>query len=159
MSSLLKVHCQGRIQHVGTILRVNLHTIFAIERKFLGLTKKVLMLAIQLKLVTKIELQVWDYIIDDESDLHYYECVPFSLFLEPIAPCLRKNPHHVTITYDTYFQPPEEEEKSGYLSGFTSAIITTLIPTQILSHRLHLPQPLQSLMTWRYVRIGSKSWE
>ena len=69
------------------------------------------MLALQLKLFTKIELQVWDYIIDDESDLHYYECVPFSLFLEHIAPCLRKNPHHVTITYDMYFQPSDEEEK------------------------------------------------
>ena len=68
MSTLLRA-CQGRVQRVGTILRVNLHTIFATtERHFLGRAKKVLMLALQLKLVTKIELQVWDYISD--TDFH-----------------------------------------------------------------------------------------
>ena len=75
MTNLLKAHRQGRIQHVGTILRINLHTLFTTDTHFLGLVKKVIMLAMQLKMVTKIELQVWEYSSGD--NYHFYQCVPF----------------------------------------------------------------------------------
>ena len=42
---------------------------------------------------------------------HYYECVPFNLFLEHIAPCLRDNPHRIPITFDTYYRPEGEDER------------------------------------------------
>ena len=62
MRNLFKAHRQGRNRHVGTILKINLHTLFTTDRRFLGRTKKVIIFALQLRLVTKIELQVWDYI-------------------------------------------------------------------------------------------------
>ena len=94
---------------MGTVLWINLHTLFTTDRHFLGRVKKVIMLAMQLKMVTKIELQVWEYISGD--DYHFYQCVPFWLFLEHIAPCLRKNPHGVIITYNSCFTLEDDEQQ------------------------------------------------
>ena len=109
LSNLLKAHSQGRVKHVGTVLRINLHTLFSTRSFYLGRAKKVIMLALQLHMVTKIEFQTWEYFSEDE--FHYYECVPFSLFLEHIAPCLRDNPHKIPITFDTYYKPEDEVER------------------------------------------------
>ena len=109
LSNLLKAHCQGKVKHVGTVLRINLHALFSTRSFYLGRAKKVIMLALQLHMVTKIEFQTWEYFSED--DFHYYECVPFSLFLEHIAPCLRDNPHEIPITFDTYYKPEDEVER------------------------------------------------
>ena len=94
--SLLRSHRKGRLQHVGTILRINLHTIFASNRQYLVRTKNILMLALQLRLVTAVELQVWDHVSD--HDFHYYECVPIDLYIEHIAPIVASNPFDIPIT-------------------------------------------------------------
>ena len=109
MCNLLKAHAQGKVKHVGSILRINLHTLFSTRRFYLGRTKKVIMLALQMRMVTKIEFQTWQYFSED--DFHYYECAPFELFLEHIAPCLRDRPHNITIAFDTYYTPEDEFEK------------------------------------------------
>ena len=116
MTNLIKAHRQGGIKHVGTILTINLHTLFTTDSHSLGLFKKVITLALQLKMVTKIELQVWEYI--SGNDYHFYQCVPFWLFLEHIAPCLRKNPHGVIISYDSFFVPKDDEERELVLDWY-----------------------------------------
>lgn len=108
LGDLLLAHRQGRLQHTGTMLRINLHRLFTKDRRFLGRAKKIIMLALQLRMVTHIEFQTWEYL--EEADFYYYKCVPFQLFLEHIAPCLRKNLRHVSITYDTFYKPLDEDQ-------------------------------------------------
>ncbi len=109
LSSLLEGHREGHIQHVGTILRINLHSILSTERHYLARAKKTLMLALQLRLVTSIELQTWDFV--KFGDFHFYECPPFELYLEHFAPILASNPFNIPVTWDTSFQPITEEER------------------------------------------------
>lgn len=116
MTKMARAHREGRIHHVGTTLTINLHTLFTTDSHNLGLVKKVLMLAMQLKTVTTIEFQVWDYI--SGRDYHYYRCIPFDLFLEHIAPAIRKNPRGVNIVYDSYYAPADEEEKELVLDWY-----------------------------------------
>ena len=116
MTKLARAHREGRIHHVGTTLSINLHTLFTTDSYNLGLVKKVIMLALQLKTVTTIEFQVWDYI--SGRDYHYYRCIPFDLFLEHIAPCICKNPRGVTILYDSYYAPADEEERELVLDWY-----------------------------------------
>ena len=53
MSNLLKAYSKGKVKHVGTILRINLHTLFSSSRFFLGRAKKVIMIALQLHIDRK----------------------------------------------------------------------------------------------------------
>ena len=73
MTKLARAHREGRTHHIGTTLSINLHTLFTTDSHNLGMVKKVIMLALQLKMVTSIEFQVWDYI--SGRDYHYYRCV------------------------------------------------------------------------------------
>ena len=109
MCNLLKAHAQGNVRHVGSILRINLHTLFSTRSFYLARAKKVIMLALQMRMVTKVEFQTWEYF--NEDGYHYYECVPYELFLEHIAPCLRNNHRNIPIAFDTYYKPEDEVEK------------------------------------------------
>lgn len=110
MTKMARAHQEGRINHVGTTLTVNLHSLFTTDSHNLGLIKKVLMLALQLKAVTTIEFQVWDYV--SGRDYHYYRCLPFDIFLTHIAPCICKNPRGISIVYDNYYAPKYESDKA-----------------------------------------------
>ena len=70
MSNLLKTYRKGKVKHVGTILRINLHTLFTSSRLFLGRAKKVIMIALQLHMVTQVEFQTWEYFSNDDDE-HY----------------------------------------------------------------------------------------
>ena len=142
LSNLLEAHCQGRVKHVGTVLRINLHALFGTRSFYLGRAKKVIMLALQLHMVTKIEFQTWEYFSED--DFHYYECVPFSLFFEHIAPCLRDNPHKIPITFDTYCKPEDEVEE---LLVFEWEYYANYHDTDIYTNVFVNPRPLHDLDT------------
>ena len=108
LSNLLLAHRQGRLQHTGAMIHINLHKLFTSDRRFLGRVKKILMLALQLRMVTHIEFQTWEYL--EEADFYYYECVPFELFFRHIVPYIRENPRRVSITYDTFYKPLDEDQ-------------------------------------------------
>ena len=74
------------------------------------------MLALQLKVVTTIEFQVWDYI--SGRNYYYFRCVPFELFLEHIAPSIRKNPRNVSIVYDSYYAPQDVDDREMVMPWF-----------------------------------------
>ena len=57
LSNLIMAHHQERIQHVGMVLHINLHTFFSSSHLFLGRAKKIIMIALQLRMVTHIEFQ------------------------------------------------------------------------------------------------------
>ena len=142
MSNLLKAYRKGKVKHVGTILCINLHTLFTSSQLFLGRAKKVIMIALQLHMVTQIEFQTWKYFSNDDDE-HYYECVLFDLFFEHIAPCLRDNPHNIAITYDTYYKPQDDSERKLIVDWNLSISTLTLISMQILDH---LPPPFTTLI-------------
>lgn len=116
MTKMARAQREGRIEHVGTTLTINLHTLFTTDFRNLGNIKRTIMLALQLKMVTTLELQAWDYI--GGRTYHYYRCVPFSLFLEHIAPAIRKNPRHVKIVYESYYAPQDESDREMVMPWF-----------------------------------------
>ena len=109
MSSLLEAYKEGRVRHVEAIFRINLHSIFSTKHDYLARAKKALTLALQLGLVTSIELQAWDFV--KFGEFHFYECPPFELYLQHFAPILASNPFNIPIMWDTSFQPVTEEER------------------------------------------------
>ncbi len=48
MSLLFKAYCEGLLEHVGTVLKLDLHSLFSRDRHYLARAKKILILALQL---------------------------------------------------------------------------------------------------------------
>ena len=95
MSLLLTDYCEVRLEHKGIVLKLDLHSLFSRDRHYLARAKKILILALQLWLVTAVELQVWGYVRNYMS--HAYKCVPLHLYVEHFAPLIQANPFHIHV--------------------------------------------------------------